>query len=289
MHRTVFLAFLLTALPLASFAQDADLESVELPSDFDEEIDLIDEFTMLQEDAFVELAARHKQEIGMSPSAVSVITRDDIEASGATSITDLLRIVPGMEVVIATPYFSSISSRLMWTYENNIYLVLVDGREANVELLGFTPFEIQPVSLNDIQRIEIIRGPGSSLYGANAVAGVVRRHDNVTVAGHVVAPEGVLGSYTAVPVRENDQRKHAVPHARVSHGEILERRVYVFQLDLERKCHHPVQLFIRALQKEIGELVLRQVARILGCGVPYFSHERARTFSRYVGAAVVHQ
>ncbi|MFC1654709.1 TonB-dependent receptor plug domain-containing protein, partial [Myxococcota bacterium] len=173
MRHPVFLAFLLTALPLASSAQDADLESVELPSDFDEEIDLIDEFTMLQEDAFVELAARHKQEIGMSPSAISVITRDDIEASGATSITDLLRMVPGMEVVTATPFFNSISSRLMWTYENNIYLVLVDGREANIELMGSVPFEIQPVSLYDIQRIEIIRGPGSSLYGANAVAGVV--------------------------------------------------------------------------------------------------------------------
>jgi len=173
MHRNVFLCFLLVVVPLASYAQDAELESAELPPEMDEEIDLIDEFTMLQEDAFVELAARHKQEIGMSPSAVSVITREDIEASGATSITDLLRMVPGMEVVITTPYTSSISSRLMWTYENNIYLVLIDGREANVELMGFTPFEIQPISLDDIQRIEIIRGPGSSLYGANAVAGVV--------------------------------------------------------------------------------------------------------------------
>jgi len=173
MRQKLFLALLVCAFPLASLAQEGDLESVELPPDMDEEIDLIDEFTMLQEDAFVELAARHKQEIGMSPSAVWVITREDIEASGATSITDLLRQVPGMEVCITTPYFSSISSRMMWTYENNIYLVLVDGREANVELMGYTPFEIQPVSLVDIERIEIIRGPGSSLYGANAVGGVV--------------------------------------------------------------------------------------------------------------------
>jgi iron complex outermembrane receptor protein len=173
MRHTVFLAVLLCTFPLATYAQDVDLESVEIPSEFDEEIDLIDEFTMLQEDAFVELAARHKQEIGMSPSAVSVITREDIEASGAANITDLLRMVPGMEVTIATPFFNSITSRLMWTYENNIYLVLVDGREANIELMGSVPFEIQPISLNDIQRIEIIRGPGSSLYGANAVAGVV--------------------------------------------------------------------------------------------------------------------
>jgi outer membrane receptor protein involved in Fe transport len=158
--------FLLLAGPVtAQDLSDTDTEDVE--------IDLIDEFTLLQEDSFVELAARHKQEIGMSPSAISVITREDIEASGATTIADLLRQVPGMEVVITTPYFTSITSRLMWTYENNIYLVLVDGREANVEMMGFAPFELQPISLDDIQRIEIIRGPGSSLYGANAVAGVI--------------------------------------------------------------------------------------------------------------------
>ena len=138
-----------------------------------EEDELIDEFAMLAEDAMVELAARHKQEIGMSPSAITVITREDIEASGATTIPDLLRLVPGMDVVIASRFFTAVSGRLFWTYENNLYLVLVDGREANVELAGQAVWEVQPISMQDIQRIEIIRGPGSSLYGANAVAGVI--------------------------------------------------------------------------------------------------------------------
>jgi len=140
---------------------------------FSEEDDLVDEFAMLAEDAMVELAARHRQEIGMSPSAITVITREDIEASGATTIPDLLRMVPGMDVVIASRFFTSISARLYWTYENNLYLVLVDGREANVELAGQATWEFQPFSMQDVERIEIIRGPGSSLYGANAVAGVV--------------------------------------------------------------------------------------------------------------------
>ena len=140
---------------------------------FSEEDELVDEFAMLAEDAMVELAARHKQEIGMSPSAITVITREDIEASGATTVPDLLRMVPGMDVVIASRFFTSISARLFWTYENNLYLVLVDGREANVELAGQATWEFQPFSMQDIERIEIIRGPGSSLYGANAVAGVV--------------------------------------------------------------------------------------------------------------------
>jgi iron complex outermembrane receptor protein len=118
-------------------------------------------------------AARHEQEIGMSPSAITVITREDIEASGATTIPDLLRLVPGMNVAISSPAFASNTTRLNWTNENNHFLVLVDGREAHLELFGETPWALQPILLDDIQRIEIIRGPGSSLYGANALAGVI--------------------------------------------------------------------------------------------------------------------
>jgi len=118
-------------------------------------------------------AAKHEQDIGASPSAITVITREDIQASGATTLADLLRMVPGMEVIVATPAYSGIIARLKWTYESQFFLVLVDGREANLELLGYPPFEIQPVFLEDIERIEVIRGPGSALYGANALVGVV--------------------------------------------------------------------------------------------------------------------
>jgi outer membrane receptor for ferrienterochelin and colicin len=139
----------------------------------DEEGEIIDEFALLQEEAMVESAARHKQEIGMSPAAISVITRDDIEASGAETITDLLRMVPGVDVVMSNQFQTSLSARLDWNDENFYFLVLIDGREANLELLGQTPMEAQPVSLEDIERIEVIRGPASSLYGANALAGVI--------------------------------------------------------------------------------------------------------------------
>ncbi len=117
--------------------------------------------------------AKHEQDIGMSPSAVTVITREDIRASGATTIADVLRIVPGFEVILATPYFYSTTSRLYYTHTNNHHLVLIDGREANMELLGFPPWTVQPIQLEEIERIEVIRGPGSFLYGANATGGVV--------------------------------------------------------------------------------------------------------------------
>ncbi len=119
------------------------------------------------------LASRHPQPLKQSPSAVTVISREDIEASGASTIPDLLRLVPGMDVVVVTPSFTAIEARLNWNYENNVYLVLIDGREANNDMLGQPFWEIQPILLDDIQRIEIIRGPGSALFGANAFAGVI--------------------------------------------------------------------------------------------------------------------
>ncbi len=118
-------------------------------------------------------AARHEQGIGMSPSAIWVITREDIQASGATNIPDLLRMVPGMDVVLTVPFMPGISARLGWGNENNQFLVLIDGREINMELLGMSLFELEPITLEEVERIEIIRGPGSALYGANALSGVV--------------------------------------------------------------------------------------------------------------------
>jgi iron complex outermembrane receptor protein len=139
----------------------------------DDEGDLIDEFAFLMEEDVVESAARHRQEIGMSPSAITVITRQDIEASGANTIPDLLRMVPGMDVVVAAPGLRAITARMYWSEENIHYLVLIDGRDSTLEQLGQQVWGVQPIMLEDIERIEIIRGPGSSLYGANAMSGVV--------------------------------------------------------------------------------------------------------------------
>ena len=164
-------ALLILALALPALAQD-------------DEGGLEDEFAFLQEAETVELAARHSQAIGMSPSAITVITREDIEASGATTVADLMRMVPGMDVVIASRMQPAITSRLYWTYEGNHYLVMVDGRDAMLEILGIVMWEVQPIFLEDIERIEIIRGPGSALYGANAVGGVV----NITTRGVAEEP-----------------------------------------------------------------------------------------------------
>jgi iron complex outermembrane receptor protein len=167
MKSVAIIAALLMAFSpsLASGEMEASAEVVDA--------DFLDEFAFLEDAGMVESAALHRQEIGMSPSAITVITREDIEASGATTITDLLRIVPGMDVITASPSYSGTSSRMYWTSENFYILVLIDGREANVELMGQAPWGLQPISLDDIERIEVLKGPSSSLYGANAVCGVI--------------------------------------------------------------------------------------------------------------------
>jgi outer membrane receptor for ferrienterochelin and colicin len=128
---------------------------------------------VLNSTGMVELSSRHRQEIGMSPSAVTVITREDVEASGATTITDLLRLVPGMEVTITSPAYTSLASRMQFTNTNNVYQALIDGRDAINELVGQVIWGAEPICLDDVERIEILRGPASSLYGASAFAGVI--------------------------------------------------------------------------------------------------------------------
>ena len=159
-------------MPIRADDED-DLQVAVATTTEDEEMELIDEFAFLEDAGMVELSARHRQEIGMSPSAVTVLTREDVEASGATTLPDLLRLVPGMEVVLVSPSFYSVSSRLQWNNANNYYQLLIDGRDCINELLGQVPWILETISLDDVERIEILRGPASSMYGASALAGVV--------------------------------------------------------------------------------------------------------------------
>jgi outer membrane receptor protein involved in Fe transport len=180
--RCIFFALLIAAPAGADEGDIADFEELDL----EELLDVV--FT----------AARHEQEIGNSPSAITVVSREDIEASGATSIPDLLRMVPGMDMLIMTPLFSSLSTRVPWTDENSVFLVLVDGREINIELLGFVFYDILAVCLEDIERIEIIRGPASSLYGANALSGVINiqtRAVTEQTSGFIRVSGGEVGTY----------------------------------------------------------------------------------------------
>ncbi len=124
-------------------------------------------------------ASKHKQSIIWSPSAITVFTREDIRSSGANTLIDLLRRVPGFDVYELKPSYPLVGARALTDDSNNLVLLIVDGREDLVELSGFPLWASLTFDLEEIERVEVIRGPGSTLYGANAFSAVV----NVTTVG----------------------------------------------------------------------------------------------------------
>ena len=118
-------------------------------------------------------ASRYGQDPLDSPSTITVLNADDVRLSGATDVTDLLRRVVGVEVMSMAAGQPEISIRGFNRELNNKVLVLIDGRTVYWDFIGTTQWASLPIVLEEIQRIEVIRGPGSAVYGANAVTGVV--------------------------------------------------------------------------------------------------------------------
>jgi iron complex outermembrane receptor protein len=108
-----------------------------------------------------------------SPAAVYVLTNEDIHRSGATSIPEALRMVPGVNVARINTSGWAISVRGFNGALTNKLLVLIDGREVYDPLFSGVYWDVQDTPLEDIERIEVIRGPGAALWGANAVNGVI--------------------------------------------------------------------------------------------------------------------
>jgi outer membrane cobalamin receptor len=134
----------------------------------EEDLGLEDEFALLEEEDVVFSAAKHKQKAGFSPSAVIVITRKEIEESGALTIVELLRQYPAVTAFEHDPMYPS--AEIRGTFR---VLLLVDGREVNLEFFVAPFFVALPAGMNSIERIEIVLGPNSALYGADAVSAAI--------------------------------------------------------------------------------------------------------------------
>jgi iron complex outermembrane recepter protein len=107
------------------------------------------------------------------PAAVVVITQDDIRRSGATSLPEVLRLAPGMQIAALDAARYAIGIRGFADRLARSMLVLMDGRAVYSPLFAGTYWEVQDTILEDIERIEIVRGPGGTLWGANAVNGII--------------------------------------------------------------------------------------------------------------------
>ena len=117
--------------------------------------------------------SRKEQKLSKAPAAVYVITQQAIERSGANTIPDLLRMVPGVQVAQVEADRWAISVRGFNDIYSNKVLVLVDGRTVYTPSFSGVYWDQLDVPLDTIERIEVVRGPGGTVWGANAVNGVI--------------------------------------------------------------------------------------------------------------------
>jgi iron complex outermembrane receptor protein len=117
--------------------------------------------------------SKRSEPVSGAAAAITVITGDDIRRSGASNLPEALRLAVSMEVAQSDGNTWAISSRGFDLTTSNKLLVLIDGRSVYTPLFSGVFWDVQDVMLEDIDRIEIIRGPGATLWGANAVNGVI--------------------------------------------------------------------------------------------------------------------
>lgn len=123
--------------------------------------------------AEVTLVSRKAESSQTAPAALFVLTREDIRRSGYVNIADVLRLVPGMHVGRIGANQWSVTARGFSSRFANKLLVLIDGRSIYTPLFAGVFWEYNDVMLEDVEQIEVIRGPGASLWGSNAVNGII--------------------------------------------------------------------------------------------------------------------
>lgn len=133
-----------------------------------------DDFSFFQKESrVVTSAAKRPSTAALSPATVYVVTSDDILDSGAQTLWDALRTVPGVDVMSERTSQGDVSIRGLNQSLNNRTLVLLDGKTVLNGFYDFTDWETIPVTLEEVDRIEVVEGPTSALYGGNAVSGVI--------------------------------------------------------------------------------------------------------------------
>ena len=132
-----------------------------------------DELELLKEEETVSIASRYEQPISQAPSNVYVITDEDIRQSGATDLPTVLRRVPGIEVMQMSGADFNVSARGDNQPTANKMLVLVDGRSIYVDVQANVYWKSIPVTLPEIKRIEVLKGPAAAVYGFNAFDGII--------------------------------------------------------------------------------------------------------------------
>jgi len=173
-------ALALLALPGAARAQTTDLARATL-----EELMNIE----------VTSATRKEQRAEDVPAAIFVITQDDIRRSGLTTLPEILRLVPGMQVAQVNANKWAVSIRGFSDVYANKLLVLIDGRSLYNRAFSGVFWDAQSMMVADIERIEVVRGPGGATWGANAVNGIVNIITKSAADTRGAAVDASVGSF----------------------------------------------------------------------------------------------
>jgi len=150
--------------------------------------------------------AKKSQPLSHSAAAIYVITHEDIQKMGYTTIPDALRVVPGLHVAQIDANKWAITARGFNDRFANKLLVLMDGRTLYTPLYSGVYWDVQDTVMEDIERIEVIRGPGGTLWGANAVNGVINiitRQANQTTDG--LAAVNIGNQEKSVTIRQGNK------------------------------------------------------------------------------------
>ena len=158
----VITAVLFAATPV--FAQQpppppADAQEEDQPVSYEEQV--------------VVTASRTEQQLVNAPAAVTLVPTSTIQNSPATNIGDLLRTVPGINVSQGSARDVNITTRGATSTLATSQLALVDGRSVYLDFFGMVMWDLVPTNPHEIRQIEVIRGPASAVWGANAMTGVV--------------------------------------------------------------------------------------------------------------------
>ena len=176
-----FLLILVTLLVVSvrCVAQQTDLSTLS-----------IEELANIQ----VTSASKKAESLSRAPAAIYVLTGEDIRRGGFTTLPEALRMVPGLYVARTDSHIWQISTRGFSDLNNNKMLVLVDGRTVYTPQFGSVFWDVLDIPLENIDRVEVIRGPGGTLWGANAVNGVIN-----IVTKQAAKTQGFLFSSSASP------------------------------------------------------------------------------------------
>jgi iron complex outermembrane receptor protein len=211
--RTLLLVAALLAVPALGRSDDA-------PSSTDLTSIGLEDLMQLE----VTSVSRREEPLFRAASAITVLTADDIERSGATNIPDLLRRVPGMNVAQINSNTWAVSARGFNGQYANKMLVLVDGRTVYDPVFSGVYWDALDVLMEDVERIEVIRGPGATAWGANAVNGVINiitrsakaSPGTLAIAGGGSHPNGFGGFRYAGAVGPNTDFRVSAKYQHVS-------------------------------------------------------------------------